>query len=110
MNDMVTIPASEYQQLLSAQEDLADLMAVRAHLSNPQAGLPHEFAKRLIEGEAALKLWREHRGLGQNELSQASGVNRVQIGDIETRGKTGSVETLKKLAETLDISVDDLIT
>ena len=33
----------------------------------------------------------------------------IQIGDIESRGRTGSITTLKKLANALEIQVDDLI-
>jgi transcriptional regulator with XRE-family HTH domain len=36
-------------------------------------------------------------------------VNRVQIIDIEAGRKTGSVETLRKLAQELGIDIDDLV-
>ncbi len=42
-------------------------------------------------------------------LAKASGVNRVQIADIEAGRGKGSVETLRKLAEALRVTIDDLI-
>lgn len=108
MNSHVTIPKAEYDRLIAAAEDLADLQSVKQFLAEPDAGLPADFMARLIDGEAPLKVWRTHRGLTQTALAEASGVNRVQICDIETGRKSGSIETLRKLADVLDISLDDI--
>lgn len=48
------------------------------------------------------------RGLTQVGLGEVSGVNRVQIADIEAGRKTGSVATLRKLSDALGIALDDL--
>ena len=109
MTDMVTISQKEYADLIKAREDLEDLRAVRAHEADPQAGLPLELTKRLIDGENPLLVYREWRGLTQSALAEASGVNRVQIVQIEKGQKTGSAPTLKKLAGALGVAVDDLI-
>lgn len=53
-------------------------------------------------------IWREHRGLTPVALAERSGVNRVQISNIEAGEKTGSVKTLKKLADALGVALDDL--
>ena len=109
MIETVTISTAEYERLISAVEDPADLQVVAAYKADPKDGFSSEFVKRMLEGESLLKLWREHRGLSQSALSKLSGVNRIQIGDIESRGQTGSITTLKKLANALEIQVDDLI-
>ena len=109
MIETVTISTAEYERLISAAEDLADLQVVAAYKADLKDGFSSEFVKRMLEGESLWKLWREHRGLSQSALSKLSGVNRIQIGDIESRGRTGSITTLKKLANALEIQVDDLI-
>jgi DNA-binding XRE family transcriptional regulator len=109
MNDMITIPIEDYARLMEAADDLADLQAVGDYKVDPKPGVHSEFVARMLAGESLLKLWREHRGYSQNELGKITGVNRIQIGDIEDRGKTGSVITLKKLANALNIQVDDLL-
>lgn len=86
---MVTIPREEYDRLREAAEDLADLRAYDGAKAALTAGedelVPAEFAKRLIAGESPLRVWR---GLSQVKLGTVSGVNRVQIADIEAgRGK-----------------------
>lgn len=113
MNEMVSIPVSEYRRLLAAAEALSDLAAYDAAKARLAAGedelLPAAFADRLLDGESPLRVWREARGLTQAGLAQASGVNRVQIAEMETGRKSGSVATLQKLAAALRLAVDDLI-
>ncbi|PKP99699.1 MAG: transcriptional regulator [Alphaproteobacteria bacterium HGW-Alphaproteobacteria-13] len=112
MNKMVTIPQEEYDRLREAAEALSDLHVydrVKADLaSGADERIPGEFAKRLIAGERPLRVYRDLRGLTQQALATASGVNRVQIADIEAGRSTGSVATLRKLADALGVGLDDL--
>ncbi|MCY3790923.1 MAG: helix-turn-helix transcriptional regulator [Gemmatimonadetes bacterium] len=71
--------------------------------------VPAHVADRLIDRESPLRVWREYRGLSQSALACASGVNRVQIVEIETGRNSGSVYTLRKLADVLEVAVDDII-
>ena len=113
MTHSVTIPKVEYERLCAAEEDLADLRAALAVQARIDAGaeqlVPWDVASRLIDGDPPVRVWREHRGLSQSTLARVSGVNRVQVADIEVRRKTGSVQTLRKLADALGVTVDDLI-
>lgn len=109
---MVTITREEYQRLLNAAEDLADIAAydrAKAMLARGDDELiPADFANRLMAGEPPLRVYRDLRGFTQARLSEASGVNRVQIANIESGTRRGSVETLRRLAEALGVSIDDL--
>jgi len=113
MNEMVTIERKEYDRLVEAAEAFEDIQAydeaMRRLASGEDELIPSEVVDRLLDGESPLKVWREYRGYSQNELAKMSGVNRIQIGDIEHRGKTGSVSTLKRLSLALHLDVDDLI-
>lgn len=113
MGEMISIPLEEYRSLQAAAEQLADLQAYDRALAQLANGdeelLPAEFVKRMLSGESPLRIWREFRGLTQTALAEASSVNRVQIADIEAGRKNGSIETVKKLAAALDISLDELI-
>jgi mRNA interferase RelE/StbE len=112
MGDMVTIPVEEYRRLLALAEAVSDGLAYDRAMAALAAGkdelVPADVAARLIAGEAPLRIWREYRGLTQVALAARSGVNRVQITNIESGTKTGSVETLKKLAAALGVSLDDI--
>lgn len=71
--------------------------------------IPSENVDRMIGGESPVRVFRDLRGLTRQRLAELSGVNRVQIADIESGRKTGSVETVKKLAAGLGVTMDDLI-
>ena len=92
---------------------MADFRAALAVEARIAAGadelVPASVADRLIDGAPPLRVWREHRGLSQSALARAAGVIRVQIVEIEAGRNTGSVHTLRKLADGLRIAVDDLI-
>lgn len=112
-NETVTISKAEYERLLALQEDLADIRAALAVEARIAAGneelIPAFVVDRLLAGEQPLRVWREFRNLTQAGLARSSGVNRVQIVDIEAGRSSGSVHTLRKLATALAVSVDDLI-
>ena len=113
MGEMISIPLEEYRSLQAAAEDLADLQAYDRAMAQLAKGdeelLPAEFVKRMVSGESPLRVWREFRGLTQTALAEISNVNRIQIADIEAGRKTGSIETVKKLAGALNITLDDLV-
>lgn len=113
MKEMVTIPREEYDRLRAAAEDLADLQAfdrVKAALASGDDELvPADVVNRLLNGDSALCVYRDLRGLTQAALAERAGENRVTVTEIETGRKTGSVATLRKLADALDVTVDDLM-
>jgi len=45
----------------------------------------------------------------QSSLATASGVNRVQIADIEAGGSKGLIDTMRKLADALRVTIDNLV-
>jgi DNA-binding XRE family transcriptional regulator len=52
---------------------------------------------------------REQRGLTQVQLAELVGVNKFHISNIERGKATPSVKLLIKIANILNVSVDDLI-
>ena len=113
MNETVTIPKTEYDRLCALEEELADVqaaLAVEARIASGEEKLiPAGVVDRLLDGEPPLRVWREFRNLTQAALARASGVNRVQIVEIEAGRSNGSIHTLRKLADALGVAVDDVI-
>jgi transcriptional regulator with XRE-family HTH domain len=64
--------------------------------------------ERRLKGEAALRVWRKYRKLTQEQLAKKSKVSRALIAAIETKRKTGSVSTWKKLGAALDVGWEQL--
>jgi antitoxin component HigA of HigAB toxin-antitoxin module len=75
----------------------------------PQATVPIEVVKAKLDGVHPIRAWRDHREMTQMELSARSQVGRDLIAQIETRKKTGSVGSLSRLAQALDLPIDALI-
>ncbi len=113
MNEMVTISRAEYDRLRGAEEHLADLRtydrAKAALASGEEELIPAEYVNRMLSGESPLRVFRDMRKFTQLQLAEASGVNRVQIADIEAGRKSGSIDTIRKLAAALNVMVDDLV-
>lgn len=53
--------------------------------------------------------YREKAGLSQRELADRVGVSSGAIGQYETNRRTPRIETLRRLAEALHVSVAELI-
>lgn len=113
MNETITIDKTEYNRLVDLSEHALDAVAIHAFKTKLVAGeeelIPAVFANRMIDGESPLQVYRDYRGLTQTALAKSSGVNRVQIADIEAGRNKGSVTTLQKLSTALGVMIDDLV-
>jgi DNA-binding XRE family transcriptional regulator len=110
---MAVIPLAEYERLLEAAEDVADVRAYdeakRRLASGEDELVPSEIANRILDGENALRVWREYRGLTVKQLAAQANVSAPFVSQIENGQRDGSVETMRKLADVLKVSLDDLI-
>ena len=103
----MTVPRAEYDALTERLEDLDDIVAaLKAGGGQP---MPLEWARRIMEGESPVRVWREFRGLSLRALAVKAGVSPGYLSEIELGRKPGSVEAYKALAEALDASVDWLV-
>jgi DNA-binding XRE family transcriptional regulator len=116
--DTVTVSRGDWTQLLSELEEAQDRAAVaerRRHeaAKGVQAArrnyLTAREARRLLEGESPVKVWREKRGRSQRELAAAAGVGAGYLAEIETGRKPGSVVALARLGKALQVQIEDLI-
>lgn len=112
-DQMAVIPLTEYERLVEAAEDLADVRAydeaIRRLASGEDELVPAEMVNRILDGENALRVWREHRGMTVKQLADQAGLSAPFVSQIETGQREGSVETMRKLANALKISLDDLV-
>jgi len=114
----VTVNRQDWVRLLTELEDAEDRAAVREGRAREAAlgkdavrrnSLTGEEAKRLLDGESPVRVWRGKRGLSQRELAAAASVAPSYLADIENGRKPGSAGALSRLARALDVSMDDLV-
>src|ERR1035438_8711312 len=103
----------ELQKLIGDAEMLSDVKAYDAAKARIDRGqdepIPLEITKRRLAGDSSVKIWREYRGLTQEDLAKTSKVSRPMIAAIESRHKKGGIGTLKKLAVALKVDLDHLV-
>ncbi len=63
----------------------------------------------IADGTYPVKAWREYRGLSQDALADAAGLSKPFIIQIDRGKRSGTTETLKKLATALSAPLDMLI-
>jgi len=107
--EYAVLPYKEYEKLLQLAEDAEDISALMKDAKRDEERLPQAFVKELINSNQPLPIWRKYRGLSQQALAEKVNVTQAYIAQIETGKKEGGVKTLKKLANALSISLDDLI-
>ena len=76
---MAMLPIADYQRLLDLAEDKADLVAAmqaEQRRRDDEEYLPVAMADRILAGESALKVWRNHRGMTLAELGKIAGVGQ----------------------------------
>lgn len=102
------VPLKEFEQLVHDAEMLEDIRAYDAAKARKDEAFPAEVAKRLINGENPIRVFREHRGLTQEQLARAAKIARPYLTEIETGKKTGAVSVLKAIAECLRVELNDI--
>jgi hypothetical protein len=108
----VTLARKDYEAIIEALEDAADIARIRASEQRVAQGegenIPVEMVERMLTGESPIRVWREHRGITAKALSEASGVPRGYLSEIENGKKPGSITALKKLASALGVGLEDI--
>lgn len=111
--EMVLLSVAEYERLIEAAEDLRDSEIAEHSRREIDAGteelLTHAEVKEMLAAKTPLAFWRKKRSMTQAALATATGVAQGFLSEIESGQKPGTAATLKKIADALRITVDDLI-
>ncbi len=109
---MVLLTKAEYERMADAAESYADICAAVAARERADAGeeyVPGALVDRIIDGEPALKVWREYRGLTQEELAAKVGKQGSWLAKIERGKLKGDVQIWRKLAVALNVELVDIL-
>lgn len=115
--EVAILPRAEYERLKSiereAEEDEGTARIVRRARKEIAEGavlFPLSVVDRLANGENAIRVMREFRGMTQAELATSEGVQITQnyLSDLETGKRKGPLELHRKLAKALGVPLDVL--
>jgi transcriptional regulator with XRE-family HTH domain len=113
----VTLRRSDFQALLQAAEDTADIASVERHRAEEKRlgwnvakrnYLTREETERILNGESPVRVWREKRGMAQRALADASRISASYLAEIEAGKKPGSHAALHGIAQILEVPMDQL--
>lgn len=110
--DTVTLSRSDFEalsELVANAADLADIEAVKHKITAGETEVfPFEIAEQLLDGAHPLRVFRDYRGLTLRGLAHTVGLSASYLSEIESGIKTGSIESLHRLAAALGVSLDML--
>jgi hypothetical protein len=110
--ELVVLSRAEYEALMARgdedAEDAADVAIYDARKAELTAGgeaLPPEVSAAILRGDSRLKAIRKWRQETQLYLQSQTGIGQGYLSDLESGRRTGTVETLEKLALALKVPV-----
>lgn len=110
--EMVILSRADFERLRAKAEDAADEARAEEMIGRMRDGaeetVPAEMVKRLLTDESPLKVWREHRGMTQQQLAAAAPMSRMYLSQVERGERQGSLKLMRRLAEILRVDRDDL--
>jgi DNA-binding XRE family transcriptional regulator len=110
---LVMLSEADFRLLREAAEDNADRLAVGEFRRKIAVGeeelIPSKIVDRLLSGESRIRVWREHRGLTAKALAEKADIAQPFLSQIETGKREGTIETLRRLSEALNVTIDDLV-
>jgi len=106
------LPIEDYQRLVDVVEDRADGAAAadaERRRAEGEEYVPAAVFDQICAGVNPVRVWRKHRNINQKSLGQMVGCSAAHISQIENDEKGASAVLWRKLADALNVSVDDLI-
>jgi DNA-binding XRE family transcriptional regulator len=92
-------------------QDIQDYDSAKAALERGEHELiPSEVVYAILDGANAIKVWREYRGMSQQEVAESAGISVPYLSQLETNKRRGSLEVLSAIAKVLKVSIDNVLT
>jgi len=108
--ELVVLSRAEYEALLERAdheaEDADDVAIYDARKASGEGALPPEVSAAILRGESRLKAIRNWRDETQLHLSFKTGIGQGYLSDLESGRRSGTPETIAKLAQALSVPVE----
>jgi predicted transcriptional regulator len=84
----------------------ADFLRLDAHQEKP---VPNEVVERVVVSKLTpIRAWREHLGLIQVEVAKRLGISQAAFAQVEATDARPRKSTLRRVAQALGLSVEQL--
>jgi DNA-binding XRE family transcriptional regulator len=109
--EWAVLPYDEYIRLKEEAEmlqDVADYDAAMEALQEEDL-IPGDVMFAILDGKNPIRIWRNFRGLTQQELADQAGISKPYLSQIETGKRTGTAEVLAAIASALGVTIEDVM-
>jgi DNA-binding XRE family transcriptional regulator len=106
--EFAVLPYAEYERLLAIAEDKMDAADVLAYREAREESFPESLVDALVNGDHPIKAYRNYRQLTQQELAERIGKSKPYIAKLEAGERTGTIDVLARIAEVLEVDLDQL--
>lgn len=110
--EWAVVPYKTYEQLVEDAEmlqDVRDYDAAMQAIAEGEELIPSEVVDALVDGENAIRVWREYRGMTQQQLAKVAEISVPYLSQLESGKRKGSTSVLSAIAKGLDLTLDDLV-
>ncbi|MFV2092619.1 MAG: helix-turn-helix domain-containing protein [Hyphomicrobiales bacterium] len=110
--EFAALPHAQFEVLLTQARRATGIEAAADAINfemNRLALIPSDVVHRIAKGEHPVRVWRLHRKMKAVELARAAGISPGYLSEIETGKKDGTFRTMAQIAQTLGVSLDDLM-
>jgi DNA-binding XRE family transcriptional regulator len=111
--EWAVVPYGTYVELVEKAEmlqDIQDYDSVKQALARGDDELiPGEVVDAILDGENAIKVWREYRGISQTGLAEKAGISVPYLSQLETNKRKGSLDKLTAIARVLNVSLEHIL-
>jgi len=110
--EWAVLPYEEYLKLIEQAElleDIRDFDNINAAIERGEEELiPAEVLNAILDGKNPIKVWREYRGLTQQQLAAMAGISKPYLSQLETSKRKGTTDVLSAIAKALDLSLEEV--
>jgi DNA-binding XRE family transcriptional regulator len=104
------VAIDDWERIIEALDDLEDIFFLEAYRTDPnEEFLPAEMVYAILDGANPIRVWREHRGLSQQQLAETAGISKPYLSQLEAGKREASQRVIRRLAKSLRVDLDDLI-
>lgn len=90
-------------------KELVEALDIRARIARgEEETFPEDVVVALVAGENPVRVFRKWRSMTAVSLAQSAGISQPYLSEIENGTKDGSLSVMKRIAEVLKVSLDDL--
>lgn len=111
--EWAVVPYETYLKLVEKAEMLQDIQDYDSAKATLERGddelVPSEVIYAILDGENAIKVWREYREMSQQETAEKAGISIPYLSQLETNKRKGSIDVLTAIAKVLRVSLENIV-